>query len=161
MTLTKNGRTVIGIMGLGVVGDAVRDLFEQQGYSLRVYDPERGLGSQRSINEADLVFVCVHAPFRPHAGFDDSALEEAVSLLDGSKVIVIKSTVLPGTTEAYQIRYASYLGRYRYRERAIDESDEVLEMGSEIYWWRCFIAAAQRRMKKPIQSAARWKGIAS
>ena len=29
------------------------------------------------------------------------------------------------------------------------------------YWWRCFIAAAQRMIKKPIQSAACWKGIAS
>jgi UDPglucose 6-dehydrogenase len=108
MNLTKNGRTAIGIIGLGVVRDAVRDFFEQQGYTLRVYDPERGLGSQRAINEAELVFVCVPAPFRPHAGFDDSALEEAVSLLDSSKVIVIKSTVLPGATEAYQIRYSQH-----------------------------------------------------
>ena len=29
---------------------------------------------------------------------------------------------------------------------------------SAIYWWRCFIAAAQRRMKKPIQSAASLEG---
>lgn len=31
----------------------------------------------------------------------------------------------------------------------------------EGYWCRCFIAAAQRMMKKPIQSAARWNGMAS
>jgi hypothetical protein len=29
------------------------------------------------------------------------------------------------------------------------------------YWCRCFIAAAQRMMKKPIQSAARWNGMTS
>lgn len=31
----------------------------------------------------------------------------------------------------------------------------------EGYWCRFFIAAAQRMMKKPIQSAARWNGMAS
>ena len=108
MMLTKNGQTIIGIVGLGTVGDAVRGFFEGRGDSLRIYDTERGLGSQRSLNEAELVFVCVAAPFRPHTGFDDSALEQAVSLLDGSKIIVIKSTVPPGTTEAYQIRYSQH-----------------------------------------------------
>jgi UDPglucose 6-dehydrogenase len=108
MALTKNGRTVIGIVGLSGTGDAVRDHFERNGHSLRVYDAERGIGSQRLVNEADVVFVCVPAPFQPNTGFDDRLLEEAVSLLDGSKVIVIKSTVLPGTTEAYQIRYSQH-----------------------------------------------------
>jgi UDPglucose 6-dehydrogenase len=108
MSLTKNGQTIIGIVGLGTVGDAVRHFFEQRGHSLRIYDPERGLGSHRSLNEAELIFVCVPAPFRPQHGFDDSALEEAISRLEGSKVIVIKSTVLPGTTEAYQIRYSQH-----------------------------------------------------
>ncbi len=108
MALTKNGRTVIGIVGLSGTGDAVRDHFERNGHSLRVYDAERDIGSQRLVNEADVVFVCVPAPFQPNTGFDDRLLEEAVSLLDGSKVIVIKSTVLPGTTEAYQIRYSQH-----------------------------------------------------
>lgn len=108
MSLSSNGDTVIGIIGLGVVGDAVQHYFERSGHSLRVYDPYRGLGSERSINEADLIFVCVPTPFRPHVGFDDSALEHAVSLLHCSKIIVIKSTVLPGTTEAYQARYSQH-----------------------------------------------------
>ena len=108
MSLTKNGQTIIGIVGLGAVGDAERDFFEQHGHSLRISDPERGLGSHRSLNEAELIFICVPAPYRPQHGFDDSAIEEAISRLDGSKVIVIKSTVLPGTTEAYQIRYSQH-----------------------------------------------------
>ena len=41
MTLTKNGQTVIGIVGLGTVGDAVRDFFEGRGHSLRIYDSGR------------------------------------------------------------------------------------------------------------------------
>jgi UDPglucose 6-dehydrogenase len=104
----NSGNEIIGIMGMGVVGDAVQQYFERQGRSLRVYDPNRALGSQESINEADIVFLCVPTPFMPEKGFDDSALENAVSLLTGSKILVIKSTVLPGTTEAYQCRYSQH-----------------------------------------------------
>lgn len=106
--LAEVGNSTIGIMGLGVVGEAVHHHFERLGYALRVYDPYRGLGSKRAINEAELIFICVPTPYRPHSGFNDSALESAVSLLDGPKVIVIKSTVLPGTTEAYQCRYSQH-----------------------------------------------------
>jgi UDPglucose 6-dehydrogenase len=108
MSLSKNGRSVIGIMGLGIVGDAVHHYFERAGYSLRVYDPNKRLGTAKSINEADIVFICVPTPYRAGTGVDDSALDEAVSLLEGSKVVVVKSTVLPGVTEAYQSRYSQH-----------------------------------------------------
>jgi UDPglucose 6-dehydrogenase len=108
MRHSKNGSAVIGIMGLGVVGDATHQWFERRGQALRVYDPNRGLGSEPEINEADVVFVCVPTPYDAVRGFDDQALEQAVSMLGGSKVIVVKSTVLPGTTEAYQVRYSQH-----------------------------------------------------
>ena len=108
MSLSKNGRSIIGIMGLGVVGDAVHSYFQARGYSLRVYDPYKGYDDEDAINESDVIFMCVPTPYRPGVGFDDSALEDAVSRLRGSKVVVIKSTVLPGTTEAYQFRYSQH-----------------------------------------------------
>jgi UDPglucose 6-dehydrogenase len=104
----KNGKTVVGIMGVGVVGDAVRSYFEKTNVSLRLYDPGRGLGSLEEINQAQVVFLCVPTPYHGSRGFDDSAVEDAVSRLEGSKVVVIKSTVLPGTTEAYQVRYSQH-----------------------------------------------------
>jgi UDPglucose 6-dehydrogenase len=99
---------VVGVIGVGVVGDALLLHLTQSGHSPRVYDPGRGLGSVEEINEAQTVFVCVPTPFDPQIGFDDGALEDAVSRLDGSKIVIIKSTVLPGTTEAYQARYAQH-----------------------------------------------------
>jgi UDPglucose 6-dehydrogenase len=108
MLHSKNDSTIIGVMGLGVVGDAVHHSFERQGRPLRVYDPGRKLGSAEEINEADIVFVCVPTPYDAARGFDSRALEDAVSMLEGSKVVVIKSTVLPGTTEAYQVRYTQH-----------------------------------------------------
>ncbi|MEX1255179.1 MAG: hypothetical protein WEE64_12645 [Dehalococcoidia bacterium] len=108
MLLSKNGKSVVGVVGLGVVGDAVHHYFERSGYSMRVYDPYKGLGSEDAINESDLVFVCVPTPYEPGTGLDDRALEDAVSRLSGSKVVVVKSTVLPGTTEGYQTRYSQH-----------------------------------------------------
>jgi UDPglucose 6-dehydrogenase len=106
--LGKNGKTITGIIGLGAASDAIEKQLAAQGYTPRTFDPRRGIGTAESINEADIVFICAPAPYRESTGFDSSALEEAVSLLEGSKVIVIRTTVLPGTTEAYQFRYTQH-----------------------------------------------------
>ncbi|MCH7811015.1 MAG: UDP-glucose/GDP-mannose dehydrogenase family protein [Chloroflexi bacterium] len=108
MSLSKNGQPIIGIVGLGVLGGATHSYFEGQGYALRVFDPYKGHDDERGLNEAEVIFICVPTPYRPGAGFDDSALEDAISRLASSKVVVIKSTVLPGTTEAYQFRYSQH-----------------------------------------------------
>jgi UDPglucose 6-dehydrogenase len=101
----KNGHPRIGIMGLGVVGSAVRGYFEAQGHRPRLYDPYLALGSRQEINKARVIFVCVPTPYREHGGFDPSAVEEAIALLKPEKIVVIKSTVLPGTTDALQRRH--------------------------------------------------------
>jgi UDPglucose 6-dehydrogenase len=101
----KNGHPRIGIMGLGVVGSAVRRYFEAQGHRPHLYDPYLALGSRQEINEARVIFICVPTPYREHGGFDPSAVEEALALLKPEKIVVIKSTVLPGTTDALQRRH--------------------------------------------------------
>jgi UDPglucose 6-dehydrogenase len=108
MSLSNLQKSIVGIMGLGVVGDGVQHYFQRTDHEIRVYDPKRGLGSVQSINEADVVFICVPTPHLPERGVDDSAIENAIGLLKGSKVVIIKSTVLPGTTEAFQTRYSQH-----------------------------------------------------
>jgi UDPglucose 6-dehydrogenase len=89
-------------MGVGVVGGAVRNFLELTGVETRLFDPGKGLGSLREVNEADLVYVCVPTPYVAGVGFDDSAVGDAIGRLRDGKVVVIKSTVLPGTTEKFQ-----------------------------------------------------------
>lgn len=69
---------------------------------MRVYDPAQGHRSPEALDDADVVFVCVPTPYTPGHGFDDSHLLQAVRALRGSHTIVIKSTVLPGTTQLLQ-----------------------------------------------------------
>jgi UDPglucose 6-dehydrogenase len=95
-------------MGLGVVGSAAYGHFKRTGRELRLYDPNRDLGSRAEINDADIVFVCVPTPYSPERGFDDTILHQALGILQEPKVVVIKSTVLPGTTEACQARYPQH-----------------------------------------------------
>jgi UDPglucose 6-dehydrogenase len=94
--------SAVGVIGVGVVGDAVRRYFESQGTQVRLYDPYKRLGSVEEVNEADVVFICVPTPYTPGTGFDASAVESSLALLHPGKIAVIKSTVLPGTTSQLQ-----------------------------------------------------------
>lgn len=99
-------RAVIGIIGVGMVGGALERWFRGQGRTVRCYDRYKEIGSLELVNGADVVFLALPTPFdEASQRFDSRAIEEAVSRLRSGKVIVIKSTVLPGTTEALQARY--------------------------------------------------------
>lgn len=90
-------------MGVGWVGGAVARHFDDAGYAPSRYDPPKGLGTEEDLAAADVVFVCLPTPFDERAGgFDLSYVREGVASIPGSKTVVIKSTVLPGTTEALQ-----------------------------------------------------------
>jgi UDPglucose 6-dehydrogenase len=92
----------IGIIGVGIVGGALRAYFEARGIRPRLYDPGLGLGSLDEVDSADLVFACVPTPYHPGSGFDGEIMRGAIASLSGAKTIVIKSTVIPGTTDAIQ-----------------------------------------------------------
>ncbi len=93
----------IGIVGLGFVGGAVRNWFEHsftKKHELFLYDKHKSIGSIEDINKADVVFICVPTPYENK--YDDSAVVESLRNLTGNKTVVLKSTILPGSTERYQ-----------------------------------------------------------
>jgi UDPglucose 6-dehydrogenase len=98
----------IGIVGVGVVGDAVRSYLETQGLRLHLYDKYKSLGSLEEVNEADIVFVCVPTPYRDGIGFDSTAVASSIALLEGEKAVLVKSTLQPGTTEALQVKFPQH-----------------------------------------------------
>jgi UDPglucose 6-dehydrogenase len=98
----------IGIIGVGVVGGALKSYLEGGGITPLLYDRFLRLGSRKEVDQADLIFVCVPTPYQPGGGFDHSAIADAIAPLSGQKTVVIKSTVVPGTTEAYQRRYPQH-----------------------------------------------------
>lgn len=98
----------IGICGVGMVGGALRNYFEKKNIKPFLYDKGNGLGSLEELNQADIIFVCVPTPFDKEKGFDLSFIENACQNIKGEKIIVIKSTVLPGTTEKLQKKYPQH-----------------------------------------------------
>jgi UDPglucose 6-dehydrogenase len=103
--MRRDQDTPIGIMGAGVVGGALASFLTSAGIDVRIYDPPKGHASITALEEADVVFVCVPTPYTAGIGFDDSFLLDAVNRIPGEKAVVIKSTVLPGTTELLQERF--------------------------------------------------------
>jgi len=101
-------KSKIGIIGIGMVGGALNCYFNSIGIKPLLYDKYNGSGSAEEINKADIIFVCVPTPYDNKKGFGLSAVEDALRFIKNKKIIVIKSTVLPGTTEKLQKKYPQH-----------------------------------------------------
>ncbi len=100
----------IGIVGLGMVGSPLKRYFEevkkyQRGTDLFLYDTDPARGYGDDINHAHAIFLCVPTPRAADGGADLSAIDGAFRMLTGEKIVIIKSTVPPGTTEKFQRRF--------------------------------------------------------
>ncbi len=99
MEYKKEG-LLLGFIGQGYVGKNYADEFESRGFSVvRFSQEEPYLHNKEKIREADIVFIAVPTPTKPE-GFDSSIVREVLALVGKGKIAVIKSTLLPGTTEA-------------------------------------------------------------
>ena len=54
---------------------------------------------------ADCFFVCVPTPYKEGVGYDLTALDETLEKIPDGSIVVIKSTVNPGTSDKYQAMY--------------------------------------------------------
>lgn len=97
-------------MGVGMVGTPLKRYFEEEkgyarGENLFCYDidPKKEYGDP--VNEADVIFICVPTPRAKDGSAGLAAIESAFETIQGEKIMVIKSTVPPGTTEDFQRRY--------------------------------------------------------
>ena len=92
----------IGIVGIGVVGGALYKIFPDA----FIYDKFKDLGSVEEVNRADIVFICVPTP--QGGAFSDLAVKDAISRLNGSKIVILRSTVLPGVTDKLQEEFPQH-----------------------------------------------------
>lgn len=96
---------LIGFIGQGWIGKNYADDFENRGYSVVRYALEEPyVNNREAIRGCDIVFVAVPTPTTA-AGFDDSYVRAALKNVAPGSTVVIKSTLLPGTTEQLQADY--------------------------------------------------------
>lgn len=92
----------IGFIGQGWIGKHYADDFEQRGYDVVRYAlEEKYMGNKDAIALCDIVFIAVPTPTTKD-GFDDSLVRTVIKLVGKGNTAVIKSTIVPGTTESIQ-----------------------------------------------------------
>ncbi len=97
--------TTIGFIGQGWIGRNLADNFERRGYKTVRYAKEKPYDANlEKLKEADIIFVAVPTPTTTE-GFDDRILRDAIKHASAGQTVVIKSTVLPGTTDSIAEEY--------------------------------------------------------
>lgn len=103
----------IGIVGVGMVGTPLKRYLEEvkgygRGVTLFLYDSDPKKGYADDMDKVDAVFVCVPTPRGVSGEADLSHLGSAIQNVAGRKIVIIKSTVPPGTTEYFQKKYSGH-----------------------------------------------------
>lgn len=125
-----SGKPRIGIIGVGWIGTPLLRYFQEfkkyeLGKDLFTYDilPEKCSGD---INDADVIFVCLPTPRNPKDGSCDlSIIAENLPKIKGEKIVVLKSTIAPGTTEFFQAKYPAH--KFLFNPEFLTESQAWLD----------------------------------
>lgn len=100
----------IGIVGFGIVGQAVEYGF--RGEDMYIFDKFKDtLSLEEVCSSSEFIFLSVPTPILDdYSGIDLSIVEEVVGEVNGyikgtDKILIIKSTVVPGTTVKFEEKY--------------------------------------------------------
>lgn len=106
----------IGIIGCGYVGTATAEGFATNtDNKIFRYDKFKKTPNtlEEVVNESEFIFICVPTPiFSDYSGMDMSIVEEVVGEVselakESGKIVIIKSTSLPGTTKKMAKKYTN------------------------------------------------------
>ena len=102
-------KTKVGVLGNGFVGEAISFAFSTVA-DMYVFDtdPTRCLNNIESVHNCDFVFVCVPTPMYEDGSQDLSYVESAFEKATDKPIYILKSTVLPGTTEELSKKYSNF-----------------------------------------------------
>ena len=92
----------VGIIGNGFVGSALLHGFILHVDDVMIYDrdPKRSTHTMEElVSSTDVIFICVPTPMYEDGSQDISYVESAFEKANSGPLYILKSTVLPGTTE--------------------------------------------------------------
>lgn len=101
----------LGIIGHGIVGQAFEYGFKGR-HKLFIYDKFKNtLPLDEVVKKSEFIFICLPTPMLANGeGIDLKIINETLKKIvpitnNTNKIVVIKSTVVPGTTVSYEKRY--------------------------------------------------------
>jgi len=137
----------IGIIGFGVVGRAIQFGFSGLAdFRIHDIDPMMSRNTLKGVcKDSNYIFICVPTPTDIKTGEQDTSIvekviEDCIPIINNKpKILIIKSTLVPGTTEKLKKKYPNtrivfnpeFLKEKTYRHDFINTSRVVL--GGEIY----------------------------
>ena len=120
--------TVVGVIGYGVVGQAITEVFSNKGFLVLFNDTDvekhklsslgRHVTKEEIAAESDYIFICVSTPTYADGSMNLQHVSTAWSELwtklaifrrDNPPIVIMKSTVLPGTVETYAKGYPNFI----------------------------------------------------
>lgn len=110
----KNKEIKIGIIGQGYVGTAIKIGFEER-FQVNTYDKYlKNLSTHNSIKSicesSDLIFLCLPTPMNENGSCHLNILDEVLTEINSltsleNKIFAIKSTVPPGSSDNFKVRF--------------------------------------------------------
>jgi len=108
---------------LGIVGKTLFDWLKKNSYEVYGYDKFKRIGNLEDVNQAKVVFLCLPTPFDQKSGYKLNALIENIEYFKKPKIFIIKSTVLPGTTEYFQKKFTTH--KFLFNPEFLKEADPL------------------------------------
>lgn len=99
----------IGVCGIGIVGKALKNVFEKKGINVKAYDKYKKIGKIKDLLNTDINFLCLPTLYSENKKeYDKSAIHstcEYLSKYNYKGLTVIKSTIEPGTCRSLTTSY--------------------------------------------------------
>ena len=131
----------IGIVGLGVVGEANKVGFTSLGHHVTVHDVKIPYSDLGKVVNSDIVFICVPTPSNEKGECDTSIVESVIHELherNHTGIIAIRSSTVPGFTESMISRYKNdkicFVPEFLRERCAVEDfinNHEVLSVGTD------------------------------
>ena len=102
-------KSKVGVIGNGFVGEAISFAFSTVS-EIYVYDidPSKSLNELKSVHNCDFVFICVPTPMFEDGSQDLSYVLNVFEKATNKPIYILKSTVLPGTTDLLSKKYSNF-----------------------------------------------------